>query len=52
MSEFQYLLGLSWKYLDGAERTHAKEGIRRSLLRVDSRGFLTRGSHFVTFKIL
>lgn len=52
MAEFQYLLGLSWRYLDAAERNHAKVGIRKGLLRVDSGGFLSRGSHFVTFKIL
>lgn len=52
MIEFQYLLGLSWRYLDRAERNHAKDGLRKGLLRIDSNGFLARGSHFVTFKIM
>lgn len=51
MAEFQYLLGLSWRYLDAAERAHAKVGLRKCLLRVDSEGFLARGSHFVTFRV-
>lgn len=50
--EWGYLLGLRYAWLEGGERVHAKDGIRAGLLRVDGRGFISRGSHFVTFKIV